>query len=69
MRLGVSEMTRFGMEEEDFRNLASLIHDVVVNNANVIDQVKALRERFSELRFCFRSNEYADILQQLQNLL
>jgi aminomethyltransferase len=69
LRLGVSEMTRFGMEEEDFRNLASLIHDVVVNNANVIDQVKALRERFSELRFCFRSNEYVDILQQLQNLL
>jgi aminomethyltransferase len=69
LRLGVSEMTRFGMEEEDFHNLASLIHDVVVNNVNVIDQVKALRERFSELQFCFRGDEYADVLQQLQNLL
>ena len=35
----------------------------------LIDQVKALRERFSELQFCFRGDEYADILQQLQNLL
>jgi aminomethyltransferase len=69
LRLGVSEMTRFGMEEEDFRSLASLIHDVVVNNANVIDQVKALRERFRELQFCFRGDEYANILQKLQNLL
>ena len=69
VRLGVSEMTRFGMEEANFRTLASLIHDVVVNNANVIDQVKGLREGFTELRFCFRGEEYADLFQQLQNLL
>ena len=69
LRMGVSEMTRFGMEEEDFRSLASLMHDVVVNNANAIDQVKALRGHFSELQFCFRGDEYADILQELQNLL
>jgi aminomethyltransferase len=69
LRLGVSEMTRFGMEEDDFRNLAFLFHDVVVNKANVIDQVKALRGHFSELQFCFRGDEYADLLQQLHNLL
>jgi aminomethyltransferase len=69
LRLGVSEMTRFGMGEEDFQSLASLIHDVVVNDANVIDQVKGLRERFIELQFCFRGDEYADILQQLHNLV
>jgi aminomethyltransferase len=69
LRMGVSEMTRFGMEEEDFRSLALLMHDVVVNNTSVIDQVKALRGHFSELQFCFRGDEYAGILQQLQNLL
>jgi aminomethyltransferase len=69
LRLGVSEMTRFGMGEEDFQTLAYLIHDVVVNDANVIDQVKGLRERFIELQFCFRGDEYADILQQLHNLV
>jgi aminomethyltransferase len=69
LRLGVSEMTRFGMEEEDFQSLASLFHDVVVNDANVLDQVKGLREHFIELQFCFRGDEYADILQQLHNLV
>lgn len=69
LRLGVSEMTRFGMQEEDFQSLASLIYDVVVNDANVIDQVKGLRECFMELQFCFRGDEYADILQQLQSLV
>jgi len=69
LRMGVPEMTRFGMEEEDFRTLAGLIHNVVVNNSNVTDQVKALRGRFSDLRFCFRGDEYADVLQKLHELL
>ncbi len=69
LRLGVSEMTRFGMEEDDFRVLALLVHDVVINEAKVTDQVKELRKRFSELQFCFRGEEYADVLQRLHELL
>jgi aminomethyltransferase len=69
IRLGVSEMTRFGMEEKDFRILASLMKDVVFEEANVIDQVKALREPFRELRFCFSSDEYADLIQELHGLI
>jgi len=62
-------MTRFGMEEEDFVALSVLIRDVVMNDADVSDQVKALRKRFSQLRFCFRGDEYADMLQKLHELL
>ena len=69
LRMGVSEMTRFGMEEEDFRALAGLIHDVVISNSNVTDQVKALRGRFREIRFCFSGDEYADVIQRLHGLL
>ena len=69
LRMGVSEMTRFGMEEEDFVALSVLIRDVVMNDADVSDQVKALRKRFSQLRFCFRGDEYADVLQKLHELL
>jgi aminomethyltransferase len=54
LRLGVSEMTRFGMKEEDFRSLATCIRDVVKKNRNVGDEVKALRSRFLDLHFCFR---------------
>jgi len=69
LRTGVSEMTRFGMQEEDLHDLAVLIHDVVKNNSDVTDKVKALRERFSELQFCFRGHEYDDVLQKLHELL
>ena len=69
LRTGVSEMTRFGMREDDFRNLAVLIHAVVQNNKNVVDEVKALRERFRELQFCFRGAEYDDVVQKLHDLL
>ena len=69
LRLGVSEMTRFGMGEDGFRALALLIHDVVMNQAEVTDQVKELRERFRELQFCFRGDQYADVLQRLHELL
>ena len=69
VRMGVSEMTRFGMQEEDFRTLAALIHNVVMNNTDVTDEVKALRARFLELQFCFHGPEYADLLQRLHELL
>jgi aminomethyltransferase len=69
LRTGVSEMTRFGMQEKDFRELAVMIHDVVKNKNQVIDKVKELRERFSDLQFCFRGREYDDVLQKLHELL
>jgi aminomethyltransferase len=69
LRTGVSEMTRFGMQEKDFHELAVMIHDVVKNKNQVIDKVKELRERFSDLQFCFRGREYDDVLQKLHDLL
>ena len=69
IRLGVSEMTRFGMEAKDFRTLASLMNDVVFHDADVIEEVKTLREPFRDLRFCFSGSEYADLLQDLHGLI
>jgi aminomethyltransferase len=69
LRLGVSEMTRFDMQEDDFGVLAELVKEVVVNDANVAGQVKALRELFCELQFCFYGDEYDDVLQKLHDLL
>jgi len=69
LRLGVSEMTRFGMEPDDFRALTSLIADVLLRNANVRDQATALRRRFLDLRFCFRGDDYDDALQKLHALI
>jgi aminomethyltransferase len=69
LRLGVSEMTRFGMQANDFHTLATLISEVVLKNARVVDRVKALRKQFCELQFCFSDDEYSDVLQELHKLL
>jgi aminomethyltransferase len=69
LRLGVSEMTRFGMEEEDFRALAGLFYDVVEKNKKVTDRVKTLRARFLDLRFCFRNEDYGGLMGRLHQLL
>jgi len=69
LRLGVSEMTRFGMEEGDFRELAGLIHDVVKKEINIQTRVKAFRQRFRDLRFCFKRDEFSDLFETLHGLL
>jgi len=67
--MGVAEMTRFDMREESFRTLAGLIHDAVVNNAKVIDQVKTLRKEFQELRFSFKGEEFTGVVEKLHTLI
>ena len=53
LRMGVSEMTRFGMGPADFAELAELIRDVVVDQATVKPRVSAFRKRFLEMQYCF----------------
>jgi aminomethyltransferase len=69
LRLGVSEMTRFGMKEEDFRTLARLMADRILREKDVMEEVKALRRRFRQLRYCFKEDEYEGLLQSLHQLL
>jgi aminomethyltransferase len=69
LRMGVSEMTRFGMEPAAFRELAVLISDAVVRNATVVDEVRSLRERFCELHYCFKGGEFADVLHRMHDFL
>ncbi len=69
LRLGVSEMTRFGMEEQDFQELAQLMRDVIVDRKTVKEEVKAFRQRFLDLRFCFRGDEFDGLGQTLHTLI
>jgi aminomethyltransferase len=69
LRMGVSEMTRFGMGLADFRNLAVLISDAVVKYTNVIDPVRSLRARFCDLQYCFKGEEYTEVLYRMRSML
>ncbi|BCL83395.1 serine hydroxymethyltransferase [Ktedonobacteria bacterium brp13] len=50
LRIGVSEMTRFGMDEAAMGELAQLLHDIV-GGENVRQQVNALRSRYTEMQY------------------
>ena len=65
LRLGVAEMTRFGMGPDDFAAVAALIRDVVLDDADVTDRVKALRSGFTDLRYCFGPDVVGDLAGRL----
>jgi glycine/serine hydroxymethyltransferase len=52
LRLGVSEMTRFGMKEKDFRSFAGIFADAV-KGRNVGEEVAKFRQNFLTMDFCF----------------
>jgi len=57
VRMGVQEMTRFGMKEKHFDDLAGHIADVVIRKKNVKDAVKAYRRNFLEMGYCLPAKE------------
>jgi len=65
IRTGVQEMTRFGMKEEDFDELSGLIADVVIKDQKVKEEVKRLRERFLQMKFCLSPKEALPIASRI----
>ena len=68
LRLGVAEMTRFGMKEQDFRELAGLISGVVRERRTVRDEIVRLRSRFLEIGYCFSRGELEGKLEEVREL-
>ena len=69
LRLGVQEMTRFGMEPEDFRTLAQYIRDIVAGGRSCREEVKAFRKRFLTMRYCFAEEELTGLMERLRELI
>ena len=57
IRLGVQEMTRFGMVEKDFDALAGYMAEVAIRNKTVQDEVRKLRQGYLEMKFCLPAKE------------
>jgi len=69
LRMGVQEMTRFGMGTGDFTELAGLMAEAVVKGRNVEDQVSRFRQRFTEMRYCLPRAEAQDLFKKLRECL
>jgi glycine/serine hydroxymethyltransferase len=65
IRMGVQEMTRFGMEEKDFDGLAGYIADVVIHNKDMKDKVREFRENFLDMRYCLEPEKAVPLAAQI----
>lgn len=65
IRTGVQEMTRFGMQEENFSMLAEYIADVIIKNADVKDEIKKFREQFLPMQYCLPTKEAAPLAARI----
>ena len=68
LRMGVQEMTRFGMATADFQELAQLIRDVVADGADVREKTAAFRSRFLEMEYCFSDAEIDQLLEDVRSI-
>ena len=69
LRTGVQEMTRFGMVESDFGELAQLMADVILRGKAVKEKVRSLRQRFVDMQYCFSGEEFEGQVEQLHRLV
>jgi len=65
LRTGVQEMTRFGMKEEDFAQLAEYFKEVIVHNRSIGKEVAQFRKRFTEMKFCLPEAEAQPLVRRL----
>jgi aminomethyltransferase len=64
-RMGVQEMTRFGMKEEDFGELADYITQVILRERSLTAEVSRFRKRFTEMKYCLPVEEAVPLIQNL----
>jgi glycine cleavage system T protein len=69
LRMGVQEMTRFGMQAEDFEQLAQYFKDVLLEGRDVKEAVASFRKNFLEMQYCFSRDQFENEIQQLHKLL
>jgi aminomethyltransferase len=65
LRMGVQEMTRFGMKENDFAQLAEYISQVILKDRPIAKEVSRFRKRFTEMKYCLSVEEAAPLVSQL----
>ena len=69
LRMGVSEMTRFGFTKDDFAKLASIMADCIVRGKDVTEEVRKLRSEHTEMKYCFNDEAFNETLGSLMGIL
>ena len=67
LRMGVQEMTRFGMKEEDFKELAEYMAAVILGEKNIAQKVSNFRGKFTKMRYCLPEEQARPLVDELIN--
>ena len=65
LRLGVQEMTRFGMKERDFEELAGLMAEAILHRRLIREEITRFRSRFLEMHYCLPGDKAGPLIQEL----
>ena len=69
LRMGVQEMTRFGMKEKDFLQLAEYMKEIIVNSRFMAKEVSQFRKKFTEMKYCLSEKEAAPLVERLLEVI
>jgi aminomethyltransferase len=65
LRMGVQEMTRFGMKEGDFAPLAEYMSQVILHDRPVAKEISQFRKKFIEMKYCLPEAEAQSMVERL----
>ncbi|HYA90482.1 MAG TPA: hypothetical protein VEK32_03180, partial [Thermodesulfobacteriota bacterium] len=65
LRMGVQEMTRFGMKKDDFAQLAEYIGQVILKDRPVAKEISQFRNKFVEMKYCLPEAESQSLVKRL----
>ena len=65
LRMGVQEMTRFGMKEQDFDTLARFIADIILKKKDAAKEITEFRGRFTVMEYSLTPEQTAKIAPKL----
>jgi glycine hydroxymethyltransferase len=57
LRIGVAEMTRYGMNEPEMEKIAELMKEVVIEKKSVKEEVNKLRANYQNVKYSFDNTE------------
>jgi glycine/serine hydroxymethyltransferase len=65
LRTGVQEMTRFGMREADFAELADYMAAVILEKKNIAADIARFRQRFTIMDYCLPAEKTRPLIEKL----
>jgi glycine/serine hydroxymethyltransferase len=69
LRMGVQEMTRFGMKEKDFQEFAGYMAELILNNRAVGEEIARFRAKFTRMEYCLPEEKARPLIQELLHTL